>query len=172
MNKIALGCLTALLLTAPAMAQTSAPVQSLSNSQIGGLWRASKLDGVNIYNNNNDKIGAIDDVLIDHTGKSMAVVVDVGGFLGMGTHRVALRFEDVKFSDLPRNASSSTNASDKPAAAISASTAAQAAPAAPVSSNSTTGAAIRTTNNMYPDHAILNMTKDQLKALPQVSYTR
>jgi len=169
MNKIALGCLTALLLTAPAMAQTSAPVQSLSNSQIGGLWRASKLDGVNIYNNNNDKIGAIDDVLIDHTGKSMAVVVDVGGFLGMGTHRVALRFEDVKFSDLPRNASSSTNASDKPAAAISASTAAQ---AAPVSSNSTTGAAIRATNNMYPDHAILNMTKDQLKALPQVSYTR
>jgi sporulation protein YlmC with PRC-barrel domain len=172
MNKIALGCLTALLLTAPVMAQTSAPVQSLSNSQIGGLWRASKLDGVNIYNNNNDKIGAIDDVLIDHTGKSMAVAVDVGGFLGMGTHRVALRFEDVKFSDLPRNASSSTNASDKPAAAISASTAAQAAPAAPVSSNSTTGAAIRTTNNMYPDHAILNMTKDQLKALPQVSYTR
>ena len=55
MNKIALGCLTALLLTAPAMAQTSAPVQSLSNSQIGGLWRASKLDGVNIYNNNNEK---------------------------------------------------------------------------------------------------------------------
>lgn len=169
MNKIALGCLTALLLTAPAMAQTSAPVQSLSNSQIGGLWRASKLDGVNIYNNNNDKIGAIDDVLIDHTGKSLAVVVDVGGFLGMGTHRVALRFEDVKFSDLPRNASSSTNASDKPAAAITTSTAAQ---AAPVSTNSTTGAAIRTTNNMYPDHAILNMTKDQLKALPQVSYSR
>lgn len=166
MKRIALGCLTAILLTVPALAQTSAPAQSLSNSQIGGLWRASKLDGVNIYNNNNDKIGAIDDVLIDHAGKSMAVVVDVGGFLGMGTHRVALKFEEVKFSDLPRNAS------DRSAGTVSTSTAPPSASAAPVSSNSTTGAAIRTTNNMYPDHAILNMTKDQLKALPQVSYSR
>lgn len=171
MKKIALGCLTAILLTVPALAQTSAPAQSLSNSQIGGLWRASKLDGVNIYNNNNDKIGAIDDVLIDHAGKSMAVVVDVGGFLGMGTHRVALRFEDVKFSDLPRNASASTNASDRPAVAISTSATTQPNTGA-VSANSATGAAIRATNNMYPDHAILNMTKDQLKALPQVSYNR
>jgi sporulation protein YlmC with PRC-barrel domain len=166
MKRIALGCLTAILLTVPALAQTSAPAQSLSNSQIGGLWRASKLDGVNIYNNNNDKIGAIDDVLIDHAGKSMAVVVDVGGFLGMGTHRVALKFEEVKFSDLPRNAS------DRSTGTVSTSTAPPSASAAPVSSNSTTGAAIRTTNNMYPDHAILNMTKDQLKALPQVSYSR
>jgi hypothetical protein len=121
---------------------------------------------VTIYNNNNDKVGAIDDVLIDHAGKSMAVVVDVGGFLGIGTHRVALRFEDVKFSDLPGKAG------DRSAAATSTSTAAPSAPPAPFPSNSTTGAAIRPTNNMYPDHAILNMTKDQLKALPQVSYSR
>src|SRR3954452_14895676 len=115
MNKLAPSAFAATaLMTWPALAQapaTNPPANSgaanpgaamtLQQNQISNLWRASKLDGVNVYNNNNEKIGEIGDVLIDHNGKAMAVVVDVGGFLGMGEHRVALKFEDVKFSDAP-----------------------------------------------------------------------
>ncbi len=183
MKKLALGCVSALFLTAPALAQTTAPnpamsqsaTQAMTNDQIAMLWRASKLDGVNIYNNANEKIGDIDDVLIDHNGKAMAIVVDVGGFLGIGTHRVALKFEDVKFNDMPRSsASNPTNANDR-TAATSTGAANRPVTGTNVSSDSdrsSAGTSARASNRMYPDHAILNMTKDQLKALPQVSYSR
>ena len=144
------------LFGAPAFAQTSAPMNvnsssAMTNAQIGNLWRASKLDGVNIYSASDEKIGEIDDVLIDHAGKVMAVVVDVGGFLGIGTHRVALKFEAVKFSDAPRK------------------TADGKAVTTPTTTDIQTAAAV---GRMYPDHAVVNMTKEQLKALQQVSYTR
>ncbi len=186
MNKLALGCMSALLLTAPVYAQSNvAPApglsgvqnaQALSNQQINNLWRASKLDGVNIYNNGNEKIGEIDDVLIDHSGKSIAVVVDVGGFLGIGTHRVALKFEDVKFNDMPRNASASnpSNANDRAASTTTGGTTrpSTGTNVSADSDRSSSSAQANASNRMYPDHATLNMTKDQLKALPQVSYRR
>jgi sporulation protein YlmC with PRC-barrel domain len=149
---------------------------TLQQNQISNLWRASKLDGVNIYNNANEKIGEIGDVLLDHNGKAMAIVVDVGGFLGMGEHRVALKFEDVKFSDAPMNASSARTTAPATTTTTTTTTGAAVdrnAPAgAPPSTVSTASNANAASNRMYPDHAILNMTKDQLKALPQISYSR
>jgi hypothetical protein len=53
------------------------------------IWRASKLDGVEIYNDQNEKIGDISDVLIGRNGKVRAVVIGVGGFLGIGERNVA-----------------------------------------------------------------------------------
>ena len=41
-------------------------------------------------------IGKIDDVLIDKSGKITALIVGVGGFLGMGEKDVALPFSAVK----------------------------------------------------------------------------
>ena len=193
MNKLALSALAATaMMTLPAFAQAPAApatnpgaAMTLPQSQVANLWRASKLDGVNIYNNANEKIGEISDVLIDHNGKAMAIVVDVGGFLGMGEHRVALKFEDVKFSDAPRSGTAATTGTDRDRAATTTTGAAQrdaTAPAgAPPSAVSTADRdrardRDRTTagagNRMYPDHAIVNMTKDQLKALPQISYPR
>jgi sporulation protein YlmC with PRC-barrel domain len=151
MNKFAISAIaaTAAVMTLPAYAQAPAMPPAtpmvLQQSQIATLWRASKLDDVNVYNTANEKVGEIDDVLIDKTGKAMAVVIDVGGFLGMGEHRVALKFADVTFSDTPR------------------------IKAAASATGSTMNAATKA--KMYPDHAVLNMTKDQLKALPQVSYS-
>jgi sporulation protein YlmC with PRC-barrel domain len=179
MKTIALTAFAATLLAGPAFAQSqtapaapSAVGASMNESQIANLWRASKLDGVDIYNNNNEKIGEIDDVLIDRNGKAMAVVADVGGFLGIGTHRVALKFEDVKFSDTPRDMA----AGDRTTTTTT--TRDANAPVGGPPSSVTTRETTRTANagaggrNMYPDHAMLNMTKDQLKALPQISYGR
>ncbi len=62
-----------------------------------GEWRASKLKGLNAYNGNDEKIGEIDEVLIDTTGKVGSVIIGVGGFLGMGVHQVAVPFNDLQF---------------------------------------------------------------------------
>lgn len=178
MKKLALAAVAASMLAAPAaFAQTASSTTALNETQVSKLWRASKLDGVNIYNNNNEKIGEIDDVLVDRSGKAMAVVVDVGGFLGIGTHRVALKFDDVKFSDMPRNTNMANANSDRAATTTTTTTttAPAGAPPATVSTtdnNARANAANNAANRMYPDHAMLNMTKDQLKALPQVSYSR
>ncbi len=64
-------------------------------------WRASKLIGVNVYNEKNDKIGDISEVIVDKTGKADAVVIGVGGFLGVGEKDVAVAFSALKWSDQP-----------------------------------------------------------------------
>jgi hypothetical protein len=47
----------------------------------------------NVYDTADNKIGTVDDVLVDKTGKIHAAMVGVGGFLGMGEKDVAVPFE-------------------------------------------------------------------------------
>lgn len=49
-----------------------------------------------VYDKDQSSIGKIDDVLIDKTGKITALIVGVGGFLGMGEKDVAMPFSAVK----------------------------------------------------------------------------
>src|SRR3954471_4546538 len=96
-------CLVATaLMAAPALAQTSNSSSSASSGQfmthrIPAQWRGSKLVGVNIYGQNNEKIGDVNEVLIDRKGNADAIVVGVGGFLGMGEKDVALPFSAVEW---------------------------------------------------------------------------
>ena len=53
-----------------------------------GQWRATKLTGVNVYNPSNEKIGDISELIVGRDGRVAAVVVGVGGFLGIGEHNV------------------------------------------------------------------------------------
>ena len=53
-------------------------------------WRASKLIGTKVENDSGDKIGEIDDLIVSPDGKLTVAVVEVGGFLGLGKHRVAI----------------------------------------------------------------------------------
>jgi sporulation protein YlmC with PRC-barrel domain len=84
-----------------AMAQNTATTPSAAAAPVAaaGQWRASKLVGVNIYNEQNDKIGDINDVIIDSSGKVDGVVVSVGGFLGMGEHDVLMKLSQIKFAN-------------------------------------------------------------------------
>jgi hypothetical protein len=78
--------LTTALMTGGASAQsatTKADTSTTSSSMHNeGEWRASKLVGVNVYNDANEKIGDINDVILDHSGKVANVILGVGGFLG------------------------------------------------------------------------------------------
>ena len=49
-----------------------------------------------VYDQSKNTVGKIDDVLIDKSGKITALIVGVGGFLGMGEWDVALPFTAVK----------------------------------------------------------------------------
>jgi sporulation protein YlmC with PRC-barrel domain len=53
-------------------------------------WRASKLMHADVYNDSNQKIGKIDDFIVSPDGKLSVAVIDVGGFLGVAAHRVAI----------------------------------------------------------------------------------
>lgn len=53
-------------------------------------FRASKLLKADVYNDRNEKIGKIDDLVVQPDGKLTTAIIDVGGFLGVGSHRVAI----------------------------------------------------------------------------------
>ncbi|MBX9961427.1 MAG: PRC-barrel domain-containing protein [Burkholderiales bacterium] len=61
-------------------------------------WRASKLLGASVFNDQNQRIGKIEDMIVSPDGKVSAAVIEVGGFLGIGSHRVAIPVE--KFADI------------------------------------------------------------------------
>ncbi|TGE01265.1 PRC-barrel domain-containing protein [Methylobacterium nonmethylotrophicum] len=90
--------LAALLVAAPALAQQSAPPAPdpapgfLTRAEPGSL-RASKLVGVKVIGMDHVRVGEIEDVLLAEDGRVRAVVIGVGGFLGIGQKSVAVPFD-------------------------------------------------------------------------------
>ena len=158
-----------------------------------GEWRGSKLTGLAVYNNNDERVGEINELIVGKDGKLESVVLGVGGFLGIGEHDVAVPFSRVKFVEEPRRAERTTSRTDErsrneaagarndAAARMDANrTATTNEPAAstlpkdraPETTATTTRAASNDGYRGYPDHAVISMSKDQLKALPGIRYSR
>lgn len=161
---IAAGLAGSAMLATAAFAQTPttnpdhagmAPAATSDSSTLQGDWRTSKVVGLNVYNDNNESIGSIDDLLTDKSGNIKVAVISVGGFLGVGSHLVAVPFDKIKFVNEP--VAHSGTASTKPA------TTTGAANTAPATTSKT--------NRWYPDHAMFNATKDQLKAMPEFKFS-
>ena len=53
----------------------------------------------NVYDPSDNKIGGVDDILIDEEGRVTAVIIGVGGFFGMGEKDVAVPFSSVRASE-------------------------------------------------------------------------
>jgi sporulation protein YlmC with PRC-barrel domain len=153
------------------MAPATASDTSTSPSSFQGNWRASKMVGLSVYNEKNESVGSINDFLTDKNGKIVAVVIGVGGFLGVGEHLVAIPFEKVKFSTEPVAYTSTSGTSP------GAGGAGGAGGARPGGAGTTTGAATTSPasaskpNPWYPDHAVFNATKEELKAMPEFKYS-
>jgi sporulation protein YlmC with PRC-barrel domain len=58
--------------------------------------RASKIIGADVYDRNNQKLGDVQDIILDKDGKVAAVVVSVGSFVGIGGKNVAVKISDIK----------------------------------------------------------------------------
>jgi hypothetical protein len=67
--------------------------------KVAAGYRASKVIGSSVMNDANQNIGKIDDLLVTRDGKEPYAVLSVGGFLGMGTHMVVIRYDSLKFAD-------------------------------------------------------------------------
>ncbi|MBX3521458.1 MAG: PRC-barrel domain-containing protein [Xanthobacteraceae bacterium] len=118
-------------------ATPSSPSTSASaTQQQPNQWRGSQLIGLDVYNSANENIGDINDVILGKDGKIELIVVGVGGWLGMGEHDVALRWDQVSFSDQPPK-----------------------------------GGDAKAEQGEKPDHAMVSMTKEQLKAMPAFKYS-
>jgi sporulation protein YlmC with PRC-barrel domain len=61
-------------------------------------WRASKLLGAVVQNDKGEKIGKIDDIIVAPGGTLSIAVIEVGGFLGIDSHRVGIPVRQLKFS--------------------------------------------------------------------------
>lgn len=203
---LALALVGTALVALPASAQTAMKDRSdtTANTHKEGQWRSSKLIGVNVYNDANEKLGEIDEIIIDKSGKVDQVIIGVGGFLGMGEHDVAISMDKLKWVNEPvrstNAAASNTTAANHNAGANNTTTtnnnAVTTNNAAATNTNTTTSTApanrptvattdkgavtgevnrsnrpMRATNEKwYPDHAVLNASKDDLKKMPQFKY--
>jgi hypothetical protein len=118
----------AVVLTAPAFAQSTMPsssspaatsssstsssstsppaaVGSFVDKQQASDWRGSKVIGATVYGPDNASIGEVNDVLIGSDGKIRAAVIGVGGFLGVGQKYVAVPFEQLNITGKPDSSS-------------------------------------------------------------------
>ena len=97
-----------LALTAPALAQAPAPRNTTSVPSAAAPGdqrsetvrpdqiRANKFIGATVYDSQNQKIGPVQDIVLDKDGRVADVIVDVGGFLGIGGKNVAVKYSDIK----------------------------------------------------------------------------
>jgi len=174
---LAAALLSVAVFSAPAYAQTAqpenraAPAATTAGSQkmaLKGNWRASKLMGLDVYNEANEKLGDVNELILDKNGKVNAVVIGVGGFLGMGEHDIAVSMDKLKFMEEPvRTSSTAPAATTRDTAGAPRETTTGAATTTTATTTSRSGNA----NDWAPDHAVMSGTKEQLKAMPQFKYS-
>ncbi|RVA17560.1 PRC-barrel domain containing protein, partial [Mesorhizobium sp. M7D.F.Ca.US.004.03.1.1] len=83
--------------SAPDQTQTAAIDKSTLTEMPVGEIRGDDLKGTTVYGANDAKVGEIGDVVLAPDNKTDAVIVDVGGFLGIGEKEVAVGVDNLKF---------------------------------------------------------------------------
>ena len=78
--------------TPPAAADTTAPeVTVLNKHEVQGVL------GRNVRSAADENMGRIVDVLVDHEGQVRAAIIDFGGFLGVGSRKIAVDWNALHF---------------------------------------------------------------------------
>jgi sporulation protein YlmC with PRC-barrel domain len=80
--------------------QTSAmPAGTVTTTQIPSEFRAMRVDqlvGKSVYNSAGERVGEIDEVVVNRNSRATAAVVGVGGFLGVGEKKVVVPFDNMR----------------------------------------------------------------------------
>jgi sporulation protein YlmC with PRC-barrel domain len=64
----------------------------------GNLIAADKVDGTSVYNLAGDKLGTVEDIMMDKiSGRAIYAVMSFGGFLGMGEKHHPLPWSTLKY---------------------------------------------------------------------------
>lgn len=148
-----------------------------------GAWRVTDLEGKAVYGAENESIGEINDVLVSQDGSINAVIIGVGGFLGIGEKNVAVDMSalqlgpgaDQEQANAASTAvSSETTASTTAGNTTSAPAATTPAPAgttapaaqAPVAEETASADNINIGEDGLPERIVLNVTRQQLEEAP------
>ena len=83
---------------APATAKSAAPSPHAMSTVPAQSTSVSNWYKQTVYDTSNASIGQVMDVLLSPDGKVAALIIGVGGFLGMGDHDVAIPFDKVKYT--------------------------------------------------------------------------
>jgi sporulation protein YlmC with PRC-barrel domain len=107
MKKIALIAASLAVLASPVLAQEAkttgtAPAEAKFSTVSKDEMFSSKLKGLNVYNQKDESVGEITDIAIKNNQVD-ALILSVGGFLGMGEHYVAVSPSSVKISRDQKN---------------------------------------------------------------------
>ena len=74
------------------------PVSASKAFNTAGEMSGEAVIGATVRNQQNETVGSINDIYMDSNGAVKTVIVSVGGFLGMGSHDVALPWSDLTFN--------------------------------------------------------------------------
>jgi sporulation protein YlmC with PRC-barrel domain len=101
-NLLAATCLAAVIGLGPigvsaGASAASAQVAAKQSSESPEMLRASKLIGQTVRNGKGEKIGTVDDLVLNRGDRILFAVISVGGFLGVGDKLVAVPFEELTF---------------------------------------------------------------------------
>lgn len=84
----------------PALPQAGIALVKVDLSVVAQGYRMSKLIGSTVMNDKNEKIGSLDDVIAGKDKKQLDfAILQVGGFLGVGGHLVAVPFGSLTIDD-------------------------------------------------------------------------
>jgi sporulation protein YlmC with PRC-barrel domain len=160
-----------------------------------GAWRVSDLQGKAVYGTEGESIGDISDVLISQDGSVNAVIIGVGGFLGIGQKDVAVDMSALQLGPgmtqqeadqaaasspaISGEATASTTGSTATTPPAAGTTAATGTGTATPNAAATTGAAgnetaadrdansaARIGDDGLPGQIVLNVTREQLQQAP------
>jgi len=63
-----------------------------------GSWQAESVLGKEVRSKANENIGRIVDIVVDYRGRVRAAIIDFGGFLGVGSRKIAVDWDALKFA--------------------------------------------------------------------------
>jgi sporulation protein YlmC with PRC-barrel domain len=84
----------------PAVAPASAADVAFIAKQSPTEWLAGRLVGTDVMNAKGEIIGKVNDVVVNPLGQTQAVVVGVGGFLGVGSKNVAVPYSAIRIGNV------------------------------------------------------------------------
>ncbi len=76
----------------------------MASVKLNGGWRASKFIGSAVYDDQNHKIGSVDDLVVSDKDRITVAILSVGGFLGMGNKLVAVKFDQLRYDPTAKDA--------------------------------------------------------------------
>jgi sporulation protein YlmC with PRC-barrel domain len=86
-------------MTQPANAVTALAIVHVDVAIVAQGYRASELMGHAVLNDKGEDIGKIDDLMIGRDTRALFAILQVGGFLGLGGHLVAIPYKSLTFND-------------------------------------------------------------------------